>query len=77
MTADDPLADEPFAASTRADGSVLITYRGKLVTLLRASAAVRFLARFDGADAAAGQQLMARVTGNFKRGNERSGRKRP
>jgi hypothetical protein len=41
------------------------------VTLLRGKAAARFMTRVAGVEAAAAQQLMARATGNFKRGNER------
>ena len=67
----DPLADEPFSYLTRADGTIVVRYRGAPVTLLRGRAADRFTTRVDGADPAAAQQLMARVTGNFKRGNER------
>jgi hypothetical protein len=67
----DSLADEHFSYLTRADGTIVVRYRGAPVTLLRGRAADRFTTRLDGADAAAAQQLMARVTGNFKRGNER------
>jgi hypothetical protein len=67
----DPLAGEPFSCFTRADGTVVISYHGAPVTLLRGKAADRFSTRMDGADAAAAQQLMARATGNFKHGNER------
>jgi hypothetical protein len=67
----DPLADEPFSYLTRADGTIVIRYHGAPVTLLRGRAADRFSTRMDGADASAAQQLMARATGNFKRGNER------
>ncbi|HET9417023.1 MAG TPA: hypothetical protein VFP30_05710 [Candidatus Limnocylindria bacterium] len=67
----DPLADEPFSYLTRADGTIVVRYRGAPVTLLRGRAADRFTTRVGGADPAAAQQLMARVTGNFKRGNER------
>ena len=56
---------------TRADGTIVISYHGAPVTLLRGKAADRFATRMDGADAAAAQQLMARATGNFKHGNER------
>ena len=69
----DPLADEPFSYAGRADGSIVIHYRAAPVTVLRGKAADRFRTRLDGADARAAQQLMARVTGNFKRGNERRG----
>jgi hypothetical protein len=68
-----PLGDEPFSYLTRADGTIVIRYHGAPVTLLRGRAADRFSTRMDGADAAAAQQLMARATGNFKRGNERPG----
>jgi hypothetical protein len=67
----DPLADEPFSYFTRADGTIVIRYHGAPVTLLRGKAADRFTARLAAADAAGAQQLMARATGNFKRGNER------
>ena len=67
----DPLADEPFSFVARADGSIVVRYHEAPVTLLRGRAAERFARRVDGADGAAAQQLMARVTGNFKRGNER------
>jgi hypothetical protein len=75
MPGRDPLPDEPFSYLTRADGTVLIRYHGAPVTLLRGRAADRFAARVDAADAAGAQQLMARVTGNFKRGNERADRR--
>ena len=38
---------------------------------MRGRAASDFLSEVEGADGAAQQQLMARLTGNFKRGNER------
>ena len=71
MAASDPLAGEPFSFQSRADGSVVIRYRAAPVTLLRGKAAERFSSRVAGADPATAQQLMARATGNFKRGNER------
>ena len=70
----DPLADEPFTHLSRADGTILIRYRGAPVTILRGQAAERFASRMSGADRPAAQQLMARATGNFKRGNERAGK---
>lgn len=72
----DPLAGEPFSFVSRADGSIVIRYHAAPVTLLRGKAAERFAIRMDGADAATAQQLMARATGQFKRGNEREGRRR-
>lgn len=52
---------------------MIVSYHAAPVTALRGNAATRFLTRVDGADESAAQQLMARVTGNFKRGNERRG----
>ena len=71
MAQPDPLASEPFSYAVRADGSIVIRYHAAPVTLLRGKAADRFVTRMATADAAAAQQLMARATGNFKRGNER------
>ena len=71
----DPLAGEPFGCASRADGSIVINYHGAPVTVLRGRAAERFTTRMAGADAGAAQQLMARATGNFKRGNERDGKR--
>lgn len=68
--------DGPFSWARRADASVVVSYDGSPVTTLRGAVAARFLDRIDGADQAAAQQLMARVTGNFKRGNERNGKLR-
>jgi len=53
------------------DGQVFITWQGKTVTVLRGASAAKFLAAADGADDDALQLLMARATGNFKRGNEK------
>jgi hypothetical protein len=50
---------------------VRIAYRGKVVTTLAGKEAARFLSRVAGADAAQAQLVMAKATGNFKRGNER------
>ena len=66
----DPLGSMPFSYATRADGSIVISYHTAPVTILRGRAAERFAARLDGADGLGAQHLMARATGNFKRGNE-------
>ena len=60
-----------FAWASTKDGRVRISWRGKVVTTLAAGRAARFLEQVEGADEEAEQLLMARVTGNFKRGNER------
>ena len=42
--------------------------RGRVATILRGAAAERFAAKVAADDA---QEVMARATGNYKRGNER------
>jgi hypothetical protein len=44
---------------------------------LRGRQAQAFLAEIESADEADLQQLMARLTGNYKRGNERSAKNHP
>lgn len=63
--------DGRFDYRTFKDGRVVITWYGRPVTTLAGQEAARFLTRVDGLDDHAAQLLMARLTGNFKRGNER------
>lgn len=53
---------------------VLISHRGRHATTLRGAAARRFLAEVVDDDP---QELMARVTGNYQHGNERTARDHP
>lgn len=48
--------------------SVVITHRGKRATVLRGAKARQFVGDLESGDP---QQLMARLTGNYRRGNER------
>jgi hypothetical protein len=76
--ADDPLAHGPFSYQATADGRVHIFYRNRRARILKGQEAARFLDRIATSDPAARQQVMAKATGQFKLGNERSGRgKRP
>jgi hypothetical protein len=63
-----------FAYTTRKSGDVVISRDGAEVTVLRGTAASRFLESVATGDP---QELMARVTGNYRRGNERMGRRSP
>jgi hypothetical protein len=67
------VSDLGFSWRAAKDGHVRISRRGRVVTTLRGAAAERFRRRVAGADEAAQQQLMARATGNYRRGNERRG----
>lgn len=55
-------------------GDVVIRHHGRRATTLRADAAERFLIDVETHDP---QELMARFTGNYKRGNERTARNHP
>ncbi len=63
-----------FGYERRGDGSVVITRYGKQVTVLRSAVAARFLSDVVDGDP---QQVMARVTGNYRRGNERRASEHP
>ena len=69
------LDDEIFAYRESKDGKVFITWNGKQVMILKESAARKFLAAIAGLEGKAAQLVMAKITGNFKRGNERAGKK--
>ncbi len=49
---------------------VEIRHHGKLASTLRGVDAADFIAEVESGDFSDGQQLMARLTGNYKRGNE-------
>ena len=63
--------DEVFSYRATKNGTVLISRQGKQVTTLNGKQAERFLTKIAGLDDRAAQLVMAKVTGNFKRGNER------
>ena len=65
---------EGFGFEVRSDGTVLIRHHGRPATTLRKAAAAKFLAEVEAGDE---QEVMARVTGNYKRGNERVARNHP
>ena len=60
-----------FSFRAKKDGDVAILRNGKAVTVLRGDSARSFLAEIGNASLVGQQLLMARVTGNYKRGNER------
>ena len=65
---------EGFTYRVRKNGDVEVLHHGRPATVLRGAAAARFLSDVDGGDP---QELMARVTGNYRHGNERTARNHP
>ena len=59
------------------NGNVLISHKGKLATTLRGAKAITFIDEMNTSNFIEQQQLMARVTGNYKRGNERLSKYHP
>lgn len=72
----DCLEDEPFAYVPSKEGRVFLYYQGKLVRTLNGDKANRFLAEIEDAGDTEVQLLMAKITGNFKRENEKQSAKR-
>ena len=60
-----------FSYSTTKDGRVRVAFRGRQVVTLAGADAERVASRLEGASAEREQLLLAKATGNFKRGNER------
>jgi hypothetical protein len=73
MSADSGGSPEPGTFTFRiAKGDrVLIEWRGRVVTVVSNEAGRRLASQLALADPAGQQALLARATGNFKRGNER------
>ncbi len=70
---------EGFAYEVQGD-DVVITHHGRRATVLRGRRAEEFLASVAGDgldDDRSDQELMARLTGNYRRGNERQAREHP
>lgn len=59
-----------FSFQVRKNGDVVISHHDRAATVLRGDSATKFLALVKTSDP---QQLMAKITGNYKRGNERRG----
>jgi hypothetical protein len=61
-----------FRFQTSKDGKVFIYWTNRLVTTLSGNQARQFMAKASQTDEKGVQMLMAKATGNFKRGNERT-----
>jgi hypothetical protein len=75
MTAGD--TDLGFGYRLRKNGEVEILRHGSLATLLRGRGADKFRRDVEECTDHEAQQLMARLTGNYKRGNEHAARGHP
>jgi hypothetical protein len=68
---DGPTGPTGFTFRRMKNGDVQVGHHGRLACTLRGREAADFLVEMHGADDASQQHAMARLTGNYKRGNER------
>ena len=69
--------DLGFKYEAKKDGSLAIHHNGKYATKFSKHKSAQVLSQLDVLDFAAQQQLMARLTGNYKHGNEREAKQHP
>ena len=69
--------DLGFTCKTRSNGSIDIFHQGRKATTLRGAVAAEFLEDAAAMSDEGLQQVMARLTGNYKHGNERMASKHP
>ena len=62
---------EPFDWRVTADSRVLVSRGGKQVVVVAGESGAKLATQLETADDERTQQLLARATGNYKRGNER------
>lgn len=67
------LDESPFSYRISKDNTIFLDYENRQVKILKGKEATKFLERMEAAkDDKAEQLIMAKITGNFKRGNERT-----
>jgi len=65
------LDDDVFTYQVSKENKVFIYWRGRQVRVLKGTEAQLLLDKLTGLDAKGVQLVLAKTTGNFKRGNER------
>lgn len=68
-------APEGFSYQTAGNGRVFIYHHDRFAVTLSGREAVNFLLRMERSDEPGAQLVMAKATGNYKRGNERASRR--
>ena len=72
--AENSLDENPFSFRQYKNGNVSISWQNKEVMLLKGKNGEKFLSQIEGKSKAEIQLALAKLTGNFKRGNEREGK---
>lgn len=66
------LDGEPFSYKVFKDNKIFIYWNDKQVSILKGLESERFLSKIQNADKKEAQLVMAKITGNFKHGNEKN-----
>jgi len=66
----DRLIEDNFSYKESKGNKVFISWHGKQIKILKGYAGKKFLAKAKKVEGAELQLLLAKITGNFKRGNE-------
>lgn len=77
MNSGENQGDLGFNYRRRKNGDLEILHRGRVASTLRGHDAEDFLSDLEACNEGDAQQLMARITGNYKRGNERLASQHP
>lgn len=67
----DKLKEEPFSYRVSKDNKVFLFWNDKQVMILKGKESEKFLSKIDRANIFESQLIMAKITGNFKHGNEK------
>jgi hypothetical protein len=65
------LDEEVFSYRAAKDGRIMLYWYNKHIKTLAGAEANKFIKKIEGLEGKEAQLLMAKVTGNFKHGNER------
>lgn len=72
----DRLKEEPFSYKLSKDKKVFIFWHEKQVMILKGKESEKFLVKIERSDKIEAQLIMAKITGNFKHGNEKMNKER-
>ncbi|WP_265459646.1 hypothetical protein [Enterococcus sp. HY326] len=72
MSIEKLVQENAFTYDVKKDAKVFIYHYGKQVMILKGKKSAQLLKRLDKATIEETQLILAKVTGNFKRGNERT-----
>lgn len=76
MSLEELVKDQAFSYKVRKDNKLFIYYYGKQVRILTRQKARQVIEDLKYADKTETQYILARITGNFKRGNEKEAKQK-